>query len=168
MTEPEEATDVLGAPYTARTLPLRPDDEGEVVATLVQPACRAAHATGRCCTCTASPTTSSRPVAADFWVERGYDFYALDLRKYGRSWLPHQTPTYVADLTTYYEDLDAALAVVAAEHDHVVLRAHSTGGLTVPLWLHDRRPDRVVGVAPELSVARHARRACSCARSAPR
>jgi alpha-beta hydrolase superfamily lysophospholipase len=69
-------------------------------------------------------------VAADWWVERGYDFYALDLRKYGRSWLPHQTPTYVADVTTYYEDLDAALAVVAAGHDHVVMSAHSTGGLT--------------------------------------
>ena len=27
------------------------------------------------------------------------------------------------------------------------MSAHSTGGLTVPLWLHDRRPDRVVGVA---------------------
>ena len=75
---------------------------------------------------------------ADFWVERGYDFYALDLRKYGRSLRPHQTPNYVADLHAYYEELDLAYRLVAEDHDHVVMSAHSTGGLTVPLWLHDR------------------------------
>ena len=51
---------------------------------------------------------------AEWWDARGYDFYAVDLRKYGRSWLPHQTPTYVDDLATYAEDLDAALAVITA------------------------------------------------------
>ena len=45
MTDQQESTDVLGAPYTARTLPLRPDDEGEVVATLVSR--RAAPPTNR-------------------------------------------------------------------------------------------------------------------------
>ena len=76
--------------------------------------------------------------AADFWVERGYDFYALDLRKYGRSIRPHQTPNFVTDLRTYYEELDRAYATVRESHDHVVLSAHSTGGLTVPLWAADR------------------------------
>ena len=77
--------------------------------------------------------------AADFWVERGYDFYALDLRKYGRSLRPHQTPNYAGDLREYYEEFDLAFARVAETHDHIVFSAHSTGGLTVPLWLHDRR-----------------------------
>jgi alpha-beta hydrolase superfamily lysophospholipase len=86
-------------------------------------------------------------VAADWWVARGYDFHAIDLRKYGRSWLPHQTPTYVADLATYHEELDAALALVTAERDRVVLSAHSTGGLVVPLWLEERHPPEVVGLA---------------------
>ncbi len=130
--------DVLGAPYTSETLELAPDDEGEVVATLVH---------------RASPVPTDRAVlhvhgfadyffqtpAADFWVERGYDFYALDLRKYGRSLRPHQTANYVADLGEYYEELDLAFAKVMAGHDHLVVSAHSTGGLTVPLWLHDRR-----------------------------
>ncbi len=75
---------------------------------------------------------------AEFWTARGYDFFALDLRKYGRSLLPHQTANYVADLHDYYEELDQALGRVTESHDHVVLSAHSTGGLTVPLWLHDR------------------------------
>ena len=132
-----EQTDVLGAPYTSQTLTLRPDDEGEVVATLVrrttpQPTGRAVlHVHG-------FADYFFQTAAADFWVEHGYDFHALDLRKYGRSLRPHQTPNYVSDLATYHEELDLALAEVLRDHDHVVLSAHSTGGLTVPLWLHDR------------------------------
>jgi alpha-beta hydrolase superfamily lysophospholipase len=136
--------DVLGAPYVARTLSLRPDDEGEVVATLVhRPA----------------PTPSGRAVlhvhgfadyffqtvAADFWCARGYDFYAVDLRKHGRSLLPHQTPNFATDLTEYYEELDQAFALVTGAHDHLVLSGHSTGGLTVPLWAADRALD-VAGI----------------------
>jgi alpha-beta hydrolase superfamily lysophospholipase len=146
MSDEQEPTDVLGAPYTARRLWLRPDDEGEVVATLVtrraEPGSRKAvlHVHG-------FADYFFQTGAADWWVARGYDFYALDLRKYGRSWLPHQTPTYVADLTTYYEELDAAHAIIAEDHDRIVLSAHSTGGLTVPLWLNDHRPPKVVGLA---------------------
>ena len=128
-------------PGARRTPPrrctLRPDDEGEVVATLVhrpaEPATRKAvlHVHG-------FADYFFQTGMADFWVEHGYDFYALDLRKYGRSLRPHQTPNYVADLRSYYEELDLAHALVAEDHDHVVFSAHSTGGLTVPLWLHDR------------------------------
>jgi alpha-beta hydrolase superfamily lysophospholipase len=130
--------DILGAPYTCETLQLRPDDEGDVVATLVhRPTARTRrravlHVHG-------FADYFFQTAAADFWVARGYDFYALDLRKYGRSIRPHQTPNYVADLGTYYEELDIAWQRVHEHHDEVLLSAHSTGGLTVPLWLHDRR-----------------------------
>ncbi len=129
--------DVLGSPYTSLTLPLRSDDEGEVVATVVrrpaEPGTRKAvlHVHG-------FADYFFQTGMADFWVGNGYDFYALDLRKYGRSLRPHQTANYVADLRSYYEELDLAHALVAEDHDHLVLSAHSTGGLTVPLWLHDR------------------------------
>ncbi len=109
--EPEAKTDVLGAPYTSQTLTLEPDAEGEVVATLVHrpasaPSSKAVlHVHG-------FADYFFQTVAADFWVARGYDFYALDLRKYGRSLRPHQTPNYVDDLTTYYEELDRALAII--------------------------------------------------------
>ncbi len=134
---PEWKDDLLGPPYVARTLQLRPDAEGEVVATLVHrpagvPTTRAVlHVHGFC-------DYFFQTAAADFWADRGYDFYALDLRKYGRSLRPHQTPNFVADLGAYYEELDSALAHVAETHDHIVFSAHSTGGLTLPLWLHDR------------------------------
>ncbi|MCW2712596.1 MAG: alpha/beta hydrolase [Marmoricola sp.] len=134
---PEPETDLLGAPYTRETLQLRPDAEGEVVATLVHRRAEAPtrkavlHVHGFC-------DYFFQTVAADFWVRNGYDFYAVDLRKYGRSLRAHQTPNYVGDLHTYYEELDLALERVAQDHDHLVFSAHSTGGLTLPLWLHDR------------------------------
>jgi len=130
--------DILGKPYVARTLQLKPDFEGEAVATLVH---RPAD----------GPSTGKavlhvhgfadyffQTTAADFWCNRGYDFYALDLRKYGRSLRPHQTPNYVDDLSTYYEELDQAFEAISANYRHIVLSAHSTGGLTVPLWAADR------------------------------
>ena len=134
-------TDVLGAPYTVETIDLGADAEGPVVATLVH------RPSG-------SPTTRAvlhvhgfadyffHTEYAEWWTSRGYDFYALDLRKYGRSLREHQTPNYVDDLGDYFPDLDEAWARITGRdgRDHVVVTAHSTGGLTVPLWVRDRRP----------------------------
>lgn len=142
---PSWQPDVLGAPYETLVLPLADDEEGPVVATLVRSRTEAASPRGAVLHVHGFADYFFQTGLAQWWNARGYDFHALDLRKYGRSWLPHQTPTYVADLATYDEDLDAALAVVAAEHDRVVLSGHSTGGLVVPLWWHDRRPAGVVG-----------------------
>lgn len=130
--------DVLGEPYQAETIGLPDDDEGEVVATLVsrktaEPTGRAVlHVHGFCDYFFQTPV-------ADHWVERGYDFYALDLRKYGRSLRPHQTPSFVTDLAHHYPELDEAFRRITARdgHDRVLVSAHSTGGLVTPLWVHD-------------------------------
>ena len=145
--------DLLGAPYAATTYELAPDSEGPVVATLVhrpalEPTGRAVlHVHG-------FADYFFQAVAADHWVARGYDFYALDLRKCGRSLLPHQRAHYVASLDEYYEELDRAWADVTADHEDVVVSAHSTGGLTCSLWLHDRghRPAGVFLNAPWLDM----------------
>ncbi|RYP87491.1 alpha/beta hydrolase [Nocardioides guangzhouensis] len=134
--------DVLGAPYTTEMIELPDDAEGPVHATLVrrraeQPTSRAVlHVHG-------FADYFFQTSYAEWWNERGYDFYAIDLRKYGRSLGEHQTPNYVADLREYFPELDEAWDRVTGrdEHDHVVLSAHSTGGLTLPLWAADRKPD---------------------------
>ncbi len=83
---------------------------------------------------------------ASFWTGHGAAFYALDLRKYGRSLRPHQTPGFVDSLDTYDEDIAAALAVMRARTRRpLVLMGHSTGGLTLSLWAA-RNPDEAVGL----------------------
>jgi alpha-beta hydrolase superfamily lysophospholipase len=133
--------DVLGEPYLAETFTLEPDSEGEVVATLVTrtdaPATGRAvlHVHGFC-------DYFFQTGAADWWTERGYAFYALDLRKYGRSLRPHQTPNFVLDLADYHAELDAAYRILTERdgHTEVVLSGHSTGGLIGALWAAWQRP----------------------------
>lgn len=139
--------DVLGKPYYAETLDLPPDDEGEVVATLVRRKAgrrrtrkAVLHLHGFC-------DYFFQTAAADFWVSRGYDFYALDLRKYGRSLREHQTPNFARDLAEYHPEIDLAFERITGRdrHDHVVLSGHSTGGLIGALWAESREP-RLAGM----------------------
>ncbi len=138
----ERTVDVLGQPYRAETLELADDDEGAVVATLVHRPSRGPRGKAVLHVHGFADYFFQTP-AADYWVARGYDFYALDLRKYGRSLREHQTPNFVTDLSAYYEELDEAYRLITERdgHDHVVVTAHSTGGLVTPLWVHDRAPD---------------------------
>lgn len=71
---------------------------------------------------------------ADFWAELGYDFFALDLRRYGRSWVEGQLLGYTSDLDEYTEEIDAAVAEIRLGHDQIVLMGHSTGGLIAALY----------------------------------
>ncbi|OGX88135.1 hypothetical protein BEN47_09715 [Hymenobacter lapidarius] len=129
--------DVLGPDFEQRVLPQPDDYEGAVQCTLVRlrpsgPVRRAVlYVHGF------SDYFFQREMAYCY-QQHGYQFYALDLRKYGRSWLPHQRPNNVRDLREYYADLNAALAVVQAEgYATVVLCAHSTGGLIAALYAHE-------------------------------
>jgi alpha-beta hydrolase superfamily lysophospholipase len=134
-------TDVLGEPWSAETMHFPPDDEGRVVATLVSR--RAARPTGRAVLQVHGFCDYFfQADYAQWWVDRGYDFYALDLRKYGRSLLPHQLPNFVTDLSEHYAEIDAAWHRITVRdgHDEVVVSAHSTGGLTCSLWADLRRP----------------------------
>jgi alpha-beta hydrolase superfamily lysophospholipase len=137
-------TDVLGAPYEARTIRLADDIEGEVVATLVR--LRAPAATRKAVLYLHGFVDYFfQRHLAEFYTERGYDFYALDLRKYGRSLRPHQTPNFAHDLEIYDEEIDEAVRVIREEegHDVLLVNGHSTGGLIAALWA-DRVRDRGV------------------------
>jgi alpha-beta hydrolase superfamily lysophospholipase len=138
--------DVLGEPYVSETLELPPDDEGEVAATLVRRT-TAGTATKAVLHLHGFADYFFQTEYAEWWTERGYDFYALDLRKYGRSLRPHQTPNYVTDLRDYYPEIDAAWQRITERdgHTEILISAHSTGGLVIGLWADDRRPPQLVG-----------------------
>ena len=151
--EPSWVPDVLGKPYVAETLTLPDDHEGEVVATLVhRPAVRPPRSRKK----TRKAVLHLHGFAdyffqtgyAEWWAERGYDFYALDLRKYGRSLRPHQTPSYVSDLKEHFDEIEEAWHRIVGRdgHDHVVLSAHSTGGLIGGLWANAFQPEQLAGM----------------------
>ncbi|MCM3779854.1 alpha/beta hydrolase [Microbacterium hydrocarbonoxydans] len=162
--------DVLGDEFEQLTLELDADDEGPVVATLVR-------------ALPPEPAWWDRLVRrrrelddvdvlyvhgwsdyffqkrlARFWTARGARFFALDLRKYGRSLRDGQTPGYITDLATYDEDIAAALDAMGRGQDgtpsgrRLVLLGHSTGGLTLSLWAarHPKTADAVILNSPWL------------------
>jgi alpha-beta hydrolase superfamily lysophospholipase len=76
---------------------------------------------------------------ADRFIEQGYNFYAVDLRKYGRSWLSSQKFNNVRDFSEYFADIDTTLAIIRQEGSHkIMLSGHSLGGLIVSLYADAR------------------------------
>lgn len=73
----------------------------------------------------------------DFFADRGFRTYGVDLHKCGRSWRDGQTPHFSTDLARYDRDLELALAIARAENpqSQMLVYGHSTGGLVVSLWL---------------------------------
>ncbi|TDE38095.1 alpha/beta hydrolase [Nonomuraea mesophila] len=125
--------------YETTVLPLPDDFEGPVVATLV--ARRATTSTRRAVLYLHGFTDYFfQDHLAEHYVGRGIDFYALDLRKYGRSLLPHQTRGLIRSVTDYFPEIDEAVRIIRQDHDELTINAHSTGGLIAPLWA-----DRVRG-----------------------
>lgn len=87
------------------------------------------------------------------FVDSGYHFYAVDLRRYGRSKEPWQYPYNIRDARKYYEDIDSALAQMRRDGiDDITLGGHSTGGLIVTAYGIDKSDavevDRIVTDSP--------------------
>ncbi|MEJ6488648.1 alpha/beta fold hydrolase [Leucobacter sp. USCH14] len=180
---PVWAPDVLGPGFEAAQLDLGEDDEGPLVATLVRSMPTSRTFMDRMLHRTRvledvdvlyvhgwSDYFFQRTMAR-FWTDRGARFYALDLRKYGRSLRDGQTPGYIQDLGEY--DLEIGLALDSIGHPEagaesassresappvggrqrrLVLFGHSTGGLILSLWAstHSGRADALVLNSPWL------------------
>ena len=73
------------------------------------------------------------------FVDHGYNFYAIDLRKYGRSLLEGQRLFQVRDLHEYFPDIDSAVEIISADGtESIALLGHSTGGLTTSLYMSEK------------------------------
>ncbi|APX34337.1 lysophospholipase [Brachybacterium sp. P6-10-X1] len=147
---------VLGAGYTVRRLDLGADEEGPLVASLVhrEPTGPRTHGARKTAARDARPPVLVMHGWSDYVFDRGllehlgkagYDVWGLDLRKYGRSLLPDQTPTSVDHLSRYDREIGTALRIIGADRPPVLL-AHSAGGLTAALWAQ-RRPGTVRALA---------------------
>jgi alpha-beta hydrolase superfamily lysophospholipase len=111
-----------------------PDDyDGPVVATLVRLPTANAERGAVLYVHGFSEYFYQRHMAERFAAE-GYAFYALDLRKYGRSLRPYQHANFCKSLSEYYADVSAALEVIGGP---VLLAGHSMGGLVCSLYAHE-------------------------------
>lgn len=153
--------DILGPGFEAQAIQLLPDEEGEVVATVVR------HVPAK------DPLvfegTPETPVFRTLYIHgwndyfyqpelarhialAGGQFHALDLRKYGRSLRPGQTFGWVQNLNEYDEEISEALELIGDDLP-VVMMAHSTGGLTATLYVA-HHPGRFAGLWFEFSLVR--------------
>lgn len=81
---------------------------------------------------------------ADRFVDSCYNFYAVDLRKYGRSYIQGQQLFEVRDISEYFPDINAALGEMEKQGiTEIVLMGHSTGGLITSCYMNDK-PDRAI------------------------
>ncbi|MFR9620119.1 MAG: alpha/beta hydrolase [Rikenellaceae bacterium] len=126
--------DVLGEGFEQHTFDMGCDYGGEVFSTLVR---ALPVVEGRASVLYVhgySDYFFQRDMAQRF-VDSAYNFYALDLRRYGRSIREHHTPYDVRDLSEYFDDIDSALVVMRREGAReIILVSHSTGGLITSLY----------------------------------
>jgi len=128
------------AGFEAKTLDFPDDYDGRVTATLVRQPVGNAPRGAVLYVHGYIDYFFQRHLAQRFAAE-GYAFYALDLRKHGRSLLPHQHPCFCKDVTEYHMDITRALEEIGAP---VLLAGHSTGGLVCTLYAsHGERKEQV-------------------------
>ncbi len=139
--------DILGDGYVCTTVHQPSDYGGDVTCTVVR------H-NAECDT----PDTLRRGVLyihgyndyffqkdmGDRFIDSGYAFYAVDLRRYGRSILPYRRPYEVRNIAEYYADIDSALMLMHQNGVRdIVLMGHSTGGLVAASYLNTRHDTEI-------------------------
>ena len=127
--------DILGDGYEMRHIEQPDDYTGPVISTVIR----------KLVTPRIDSTTVNRGVLyvhgfndyffqaemGDRFVEHGYNFYAVDLRRYGRSLVKGDKPFDIRDMSSYFQDIDSALVIMKRQGiTEIILIGHSTGGLT--------------------------------------
>ncbi len=145
MTIPREWADDGALPgYESITLPLPSEDDGVLCGTLVRRKHDASSLDESSHTRRAVLYVHGfvdyffQTHMADAFAAAGWDFYALELRRYGRSLRGGNRPNYCTDLAEYDAELSAAIDIVREEdgHDTLALVGHSTGGLITSWYMH--------------------------------
>ena len=115
--------------FTETTLSLSDDYEGEVIATLVSAKANKVNQKS-VLYLHGYVDYFFQAHLAEAFVNKGYNFYGLDLRKHGRSLLPHQHKNYFGNIEEFYEEITLSIKKIKEESgEELYLLGHSTGGL---------------------------------------
>lgn len=140
----------LGCQFQADELPhfekcdfeLSPQDDGPLFATLVRRSDLTQSSTG---------ALDPRPAVlylhgfvdyffqthmAEAFENAGFRFYALDMRRYGRSLRAPNRQNFAGQIDDYFEEIDLAIEQITRSHPRIAaMVAHSTGGLIAAHYL---------------------------------
>lgn len=127
----------LDRDFDFQTIPLLPDYEGEVSSTLISSKFNVGNRKS-VLYLHGYIDYYFNPEICEKFINNDIDFYALDLRKYGRSILQHQHTNYCLDMEEYFEEISVALQQIQASGGKpIFLLGHSTGGLLASNYLND-------------------------------
>lgn len=131
------STDILGENFEKCIIPLSDDYEGEVISTLIRR--KAEEYTNHAVLYIHGFNDYFFQKDLAMWFNnRKFNFYAIDVRKYGRSYLPHQKFNDIRNLRSYYEEVWKAISNIQNEgNKKIILMGHSTGGLILTLFAKD-------------------------------
>lgn len=122
--------------FAIQTISLKPDYEGKVTATLISSKANVGNRKS-ILYLHGFVDYFFHPHLAEQFNANHFDFYALDLRKYGRSLLEHQHPNYCKDIEEYFEEISISIRQIhAAGNSDIYLLGHSTGGLTATNYMN--------------------------------
>ena len=144
----EWSPDVVLPSFDSTTLELPPEDDGPLVATLVRR--KAEQPTSRAVLYVHGFVDYffQEHVAAAFNA-RGWNFYAIDLHRYGRSLRGGNRPNYCRDIHEYDAELTQAIDIIRHEdaNETFLLMGHSTGGLIASMYASSgERREEIHGV----------------------
>jgi alpha-beta hydrolase superfamily lysophospholipase len=67
-----------------------------------------------------------------------FDFYILDIRKFGRSLIAPQHPNYCKDIREYFEEINITIRQIhESDNGDLFLLGHSMGGLIASNYMND-------------------------------
>jgi alpha-beta hydrolase superfamily lysophospholipase len=132
--------DLLGHGYEQRTVTHPDDYHGPVVSTIVRKLAPQPQQAPAILYIHGFNDYFFNPELGNEAVDNGYNFYAVDLRKYGRSLRKGQRMCECRSLNEYFADIDSALVEMQRLHPRqVVLMGHSTGGLIAAYYMAQTR-----------------------------
>ena len=136
-------SDELGDDYEQMQLQFPDDYEGKVIATLVHKKSELPDSAQAILYVHGFSDYFFQTHMADYFTEQGYHFYAVDLRKYGRSHLEGPKWFNVRDLHEYFPEIDSSLAIIQAQvSGNICLMGHSTGGLITALYAAEHQDSK--------------------------
>lgn len=121
--------------FVHQSLTLPEEEDGPLRATLIRPADQTGGSSGAILSLHGFCDYFFHAHVARYFEERGYRFFALDMRRSGRSWMPGNIPHFFRSAEDPFPELTWALEQIRNEvKGPCVLLAHSTGCLTGALY----------------------------------